>query len=78
MSRQRNGNFGNQINQGSQDAYLTKYDSAGNVLWTKLLGSTGSASTATRWRSIRQEASSIAGARRPAIWSTGRSRRRQQ
>ncbi len=39
-----NGNFGSQINQGSQDAYLTKYDSAGNVLWTKLLGSNGSAS----------------------------------
>ena len=39
-----NGNFGSQINQGSQDAYLTKYDSAGNVLWTKLLGSSGTAS----------------------------------
>jgi len=38
------GDFGNQVNQGSQDAYLTKYDSAGNVLWTRLLGSTGTAS----------------------------------
>jgi len=38
------GNFGNQVNQGSQDAYLTKYDSAGNVLWTRMLGSAGSAS----------------------------------
>ncbi|MEI9885733.1 MAG: hypothetical protein WDN08_04385 [Rhizomicrobium sp.] len=37
------GNFGNQINQGAQDAYLTKYDSAGNVLWTRMLGSTGTA-----------------------------------
>lgn len=40
------GNFGNQVNQGSQDAYLTKYDSAGNVLWTRLLGSTGTANGA--------------------------------
>ena len=39
-----NGNFADQINQGSQDVYLTKYDSAGNVQWTKLLGSAGSAS----------------------------------
>ncbi len=37
------GDFGNQLNQGDQDAYLTKYDSAGNVLWTRLLGSTGTA-----------------------------------
>ncbi|MBU6298872.1 MAG: hypothetical protein KJS68_11560, partial [Alphaproteobacteria bacterium] len=28
------GNFGNQLNQGSQDVYLTKYDSAGNLQWT--------------------------------------------
>ena len=34
----------NQINQGSQDVYLTKYDSAGNVLWQTLVGSAGSAS----------------------------------
>ena len=27
------GNFGSQINQGTQDVYLTKYDSAGNVVW---------------------------------------------
>ncbi len=37
------GDFGNQLNQGTQDTYLTKYDSAGNVLWTRLLGSTGTA-----------------------------------
>ncbi len=38
------GNFGNQLNQGTQDAYLTKYDSAGNVVFQNLLGSGGSAS----------------------------------
>ena len=38
------GNFGSQLNQGSQDVYLTKYDSAGNAQWTELLGSSGSAS----------------------------------
>jgi hypothetical protein len=38
------GNFGDQLNQGTQDVYLTKYDSAGNLQWTKLLGSAGSAS----------------------------------
>lgn len=38
------GNIGNNINQGSQDVYLTKYDSAGNVVWSELLGSAGSAS----------------------------------
>jgi hypothetical protein len=37
------GDFGNQINQGTQDSYLTKYDSAGHVLWQKLLGSGGTA-----------------------------------
>ena len=37
------GDFGNQVNQGQQDAYLTKYDSAGNVLWTRMLGSAGTA-----------------------------------
>jgi hypothetical protein len=38
------GDFGNQLNQGTQDEYLTKYDSAGNVVWTRMLGSAGSAS----------------------------------
>lgn len=38
------GNMGNQLNQGSQDVYLTKYDSAGNVIFQNLLGSGGSAS----------------------------------
>jgi hypothetical protein len=37
------GNFGSQLNQGSQDVYLTKYDSAGNVVWQNLLGSAGTA-----------------------------------
>ena len=41
------GNFGNQLNQGSQDVYLTKVDSAGNLQWTRLLGSAGSASAAS-------------------------------
>jgi len=38
------GDFGNQRNQGTQDAYLTKYDSAGRQVWSKLLGSAGTAS----------------------------------
>ena len=37
------GDFGSQLNQATQDVYLTKYDSAGNLLWTKLLGSSGTA-----------------------------------
>jgi hypothetical protein len=37
------GSFGSEINQGSQDVFLSKYDSAGNLQWTKLLGSAGSA-----------------------------------
>ncbi len=37
------GNFANQLNQGTQDAYLTKYDSAGNVVWEHLVGSAGKA-----------------------------------
>jgi hypothetical protein len=37
------GNFGSQLNQGAQDSYLTKYDSAGSVVWQKLLGSAGTA-----------------------------------
>ena len=38
------GDLGNQLNQGTQDVYLTKYDSAGNVVWQNLVGSAGSAS----------------------------------
>lgn len=38
------GNLGNEINQGTQDVYLSKYDSAGNLLWQQLVGSSGSAS----------------------------------
>ncbi len=37
------GDIGNELNQGSQDVYLTKYDSAGNVAWQHLVGSAGSA-----------------------------------
>ena len=37
------GSFGSAINQASEDVFLTKYDSAGNVQWTRLLGSAGSA-----------------------------------
>ena len=40
------GNFGSQINPGSQDVYLTTYDSAGNVVWQNLVGSAGTASGA--------------------------------
>ena len=35
------GNLGGQTNNGGQDALLTKLDSSGNVLWTRLLGGTG-------------------------------------
>ncbi|HEX3811039.1 MAG TPA: SBBP repeat-containing protein [Rhizomicrobium sp.] len=38
------GSVGSQLNQGSQDVYLTKYDSAGKQLWTQLVGSAGTAS----------------------------------
>ena len=38
------GDFKNQLNQGSQDVYLSKYDSAGNLLWQRLVGSAGTAS----------------------------------
>src|SRR6202012_1879016 len=41
------GNFGTEVNQGSQDVYLSKYDSAGNLQWTKLVGSAGTASAAS-------------------------------
>ena len=37
------GDMGSQLNQASQDVYLTKYDSAGNVVWQNLLGSAGTA-----------------------------------
>ena len=35
------GNFGSQLNQASQDVYLSKYNSAGDLVWSQLLGSTG-------------------------------------
>jgi hypothetical protein len=37
------GSFGSALNQASEDVFLTKYDSAGSVQWTRLLGSAGSA-----------------------------------
>lgn len=37
------GDFGNELNQSKQDVVLTKYDSAGNLQWTKLLGSASTA-----------------------------------
>jgi len=37
------GSFGSALNQASEDVFLTKYDSAGAVQWTRLLGSAGSA-----------------------------------
>ncbi len=37
------GNFDDQLNQATQDVYLTKYDSAGNVVFQNLLGSGGNA-----------------------------------
>ena len=37
------GDMGKQLNQGTQDVYLTKYDSAGTALWSKLVGSAGTA-----------------------------------
>ena len=36
------GALGGQANSGGFDAFLTKLDSSGNVLWTRLLGGTGS------------------------------------
>ena len=41
------GDFGTELNQGTQDVYLSKYDSAGNLQWTKLVGSAGTASAAS-------------------------------
>ncbi len=37
------GDIDGQIVQGSEDLYLKKYDSAGNLLWTRLLGAADSA-----------------------------------
>jgi hypothetical protein len=41
------GDFGSQINAGEQDVYLTKVDSAGTTLWTRMVGSAGTASGAS-------------------------------
>ena len=35
------GTLGGQTNHGGTDAFLTKLDSSGNVLWTRLMGGTG-------------------------------------
>lgn len=40
VTGQTNGNLGGQTNSGGYDAFLTKLDSSGNVLWTRLLGGT--------------------------------------
>jgi hypothetical protein len=37
------GDLGSELNQGDQDVYLTKYDTAGNVMWQRMVGTTGSA-----------------------------------
>ena len=37
------GNTGGQINQSARDVMLNKYDSAGNLLWSKLMGATDKA-----------------------------------
>jgi len=37
------GTLANQTIKGSQDAYLTKYDSTGTILWTRLIGTSSSA-----------------------------------
>jgi hypothetical protein len=37
------GSFGGQLQKGTNDTYLTKYDSAGNKMWTRLAGSEASA-----------------------------------
>lgn len=38
------GDLDGQVNQGSTDAYLRKYDAAGNLVWSRLLGATDQAS----------------------------------
>jgi hypothetical protein len=38
------GNIGGQINQAGQDVVLSKYDSAGNLIWQRLLGASSSSS----------------------------------
>ncbi len=37
------GDLDDQVNGGTQDAYLQKYDAAGNLIWTQLLGSADTA-----------------------------------
>jgi len=49
------GNFGNQLNQGAQDVYLTKYDSAGHVVF-QIFWAAAAAPVAMAWRWIRRVA----------------------
>lgn len=37
------GDLNGQVNTGTQDVYLTKSDAAGNTIWTRMLGASGSA-----------------------------------
>ena len=37
------GDLNGQVNTGQQDVYLTKSDAAGNTIWTRMLGASGSA-----------------------------------
>ncbi len=67
------GNFGNELNQGTQDVYLTKYDPAGNLQWTQLLGSARPARRVIRSRSIRRRAAWSLRAPRPPISQRRRS-----
>ncbi len=41
LTGETSGDLGGQTNNGGFDAFLTKLDSSGNVLWTRLLGGTG-------------------------------------
>ncbi|MEB3191472.1 MAG: Calx-beta domain-containing protein [Snowella sp.] len=41
LSGYSGGNLGGQINSGSNDAFIAKYNTDGTMIWTKLLGSTG-------------------------------------
>ena len=44
VTGQTYGNLGNQLSNGKSDAFIAKYDSLGNRVWVKLLGSTSNES----------------------------------